>query len=172
MKKRRGGGEKLLTKEMEMPLQFLSVKYWASTRPGLTWYSLFSDSLLFSLFLLPSLSFSFSLPPSPPPHSLSCLATAQVHLYSLVSGMRINSFSSCSSFWLFVPITIIPHLSIKLHFVIHYPMSFNDLGPSAFDCNARWFVVPAKAIMCRFETLLTGLWRGLLVYITRSSRVW
>jgi hypothetical protein len=59
-----------------------------------------------------------------------------------------------------------------LHFVIHYPTSSNDLGPSAFDCKAQWFVVPAKAVMCRFEILLAGLLRGSLASITRSGCTW
>lgn len=49
--------------------------------------------------------------------SVISLAAAQVHFYSLVSVMQNNSFSICSSFWLFLPRHIIPYLS-TLNFIL------------------------------------------------------
>lgn len=43
--------------------------------------------------------------------SVNTLAASPGHFYSLVNVMQNDSFSSCSSFWLFVPRHIIPHLS-------------------------------------------------------------
>lgn len=70
--------------------------------------------------------------------SVNTLAEAQGHSYSLVSVMQTNSFSSCFLLLMVCSKTYYStFVCIKLHFITHYPKSFDDLGSSAFDYKAQ-----------------------------------
>lgn len=105
---------------------------------------------------------------SPAFRSVNSLAAAQGYFYSLVSVMQTNSFSSCSSFWLFVPGHIIPHLS-TLNCILSpiIPSPSMIWAPLRLIAKLNDLQCLQKAVICRFEILLAELFGGLLTSITR-----